>query len=57
MIMRIPNSKFLIPNFFLAFSLASSAADARVVRLRVERREIVLNGHAFGAAAGIGHAA
>jgi hypothetical protein len=48
--MRIPNSKFLIPNFFLAFSLASSAADARVVRLRVERREIVLDGRPFGAA-------
>jgi hypothetical protein len=50
MIMRIPRSTFLIPNVFLAFSLASSAADARVVRLRVERREIVLNGRAFGAA-------
>jgi Alpha/beta hydrolase domain len=50
LIMRIPNSKFLIPNLFLAFSLASSAADARVVRLRVERREIVLNGRPFGAA-------
>jgi hypothetical protein len=48
--MRIPHSKFLIPNFFLAFSLASSAADARVVRLRVERREIVLDGRPFGAA-------
>src|SRR5438552_9465235 len=48
--MRIPHSKFLIPNFFLAFSLASSAADARVVRLRIERREPVLNGRLFGAA-------
>jgi hypothetical protein len=48
--MRIPNSKFLIPNLFVALSLASSAADARVVRLRIERREIVLNGRPFGAA-------
>src|SRR5215211_8174285 len=30
--------------------LAASAADARVVRLRIERREPVLNGRAFGAA-------
>ena len=30
--------------------LAASAADARVVRLRVERREVILNGRAFGAA-------
>src|SRR5439155_361771 len=30
--------------------LASSAADARVVRLRIERREVVLNGRWFGAA-------
>jgi alpha/beta hydrolase family protein len=30
--------------------LAASTADARVVRLRVERREVVLNGRAFGAA-------
>src|SRR6478736_10484300 len=30
--------------------LAASVADARVVRLRVERREPVLNGRAFGAA-------
>jgi hypothetical protein len=30
--------------------LAASAADARVVRLRIERREAVLNGRAFGAA-------
>src|SRR5207247_2434976 len=50
MIMRIPNSKFLMPNFFLALSLVSSAADARVVRLRIERRETVLNGRPFGAA-------
>ena len=48
--MRIPNSKFLMPNFFLALSLVSSAADARVVRLRIERRETVLNGRPFGAA-------
>jgi len=30
--------------------LAASAADARVVRLRIERREIVLHGREFGAA-------
>ena len=48
--MRIPNSRFLIPNLFVVLSLASSAADARVVRLRIERREIVLNGRPFGAA-------
>lgn len=29
---------------------ASSLAEARVVRLRIERREVVLNGRAFGAA-------
>src|SRR5438094_7946447 len=29
---------------------ASTTADARVVRLRIERREVVLNGRAFGAA-------
>ncbi|PYR01422.1 MAG: hypothetical protein DMF97_07820, partial [Acidobacteria bacterium] len=33
-----------------ALSLVSSAADARVVRLRIERRETVLNGRPFGAA-------
>ncbi|HJZ70245.1 MAG TPA: alpha/beta hydrolase domain-containing protein [Vicinamibacterales bacterium] len=30
--------------------LTASAAEARVVRLRIERREVVLNGRAFGAA-------
>src|SRR3954468_15165739 len=30
--------------------LAASAADAGVVRLRIERREVVLDGRAFGAA-------
>jgi hypothetical protein len=30
--------------------LAASAADARVVRLRIERREVVLDGRRFGAA-------
>src|SRR5262249_14279779 len=30
--------------------LTATAADARVVRLRIERREAVLNGRAFGAA-------
>src|SRR6267378_7804355 len=34
----------------LALVLASSVAEARVVRLRVERREPVLNGRPFGAA-------
>ena len=33
-----------------ALLIASSTADARVVRLRIERREPVLNGRAFGAA-------
>jgi hypothetical protein len=31
-------------------ALVASAADARVVRLRIERRELILNGRAFGAA-------
>jgi hypothetical protein len=31
-------------------ALAASAADAGVVRLRIERRELVLDGRAFGAA-------
>jgi len=31
-------------------ALVSTAADARVVRLRIERREVVLGGRAFGAA-------
>src|SRR3954451_3831874 len=30
--------------------LAASAADAHVVRLRIERRELILDGRAFGAA-------
>ena len=30
--------------------LVASAADARVVRLRIERRELILDGRAFGAA-------
>src|SRR5436305_7124143 len=30
--------------------LAASAADAHVVRLRIERREVILDGRAFGAA-------
>ena len=32
------------------FALVSSASEARVVRLRIERREVILNGRAFGAA-------
>jgi len=34
----------------IVICLAASAADARVVRLRIERREIVLHGREFGAA-------
>src|SRR6266850_5979972 len=34
----------------LAVILASSLAEAHVVRLRIERRETVLNGRSFGAA-------
>ena len=34
----------------LSILLTSSLADARVVRLRIERREVILNGRAFGAA-------
>jgi hypothetical protein len=34
----------------LALALTSSLAEARVVRLRIERREAVLNGRPFGAA-------
>jgi hypothetical protein len=33
-----------------ALLFASSVAEARVVRLRIERREVILNGRAFGAA-------
>ena len=34
----------------LALVLTASLAEARVVRLRIERREVILNGRAFGAA-------
>lgn len=34
----------------LALLLIASAAEARVVRLRIERREVVLDGRTFGAA-------
>ena len=34
----------------LALVLTASLAEARVVRLRIERREPVLNGRPFGAA-------
>ena len=34
----------------LLLALSPSLAEARVVRLRIERREVVLNGRAFGAA-------
>src|SRR5207244_10279240 len=40
--------KLLIAAALLA--VTSSIADARVVRLRIERRETVLNGRPFGAA-------
>src|SRR5436190_22806480 len=50
MSIRIPNSKFIIPNFLLVFSIAASLAEARVIRLRIARREVVLTGRPFGAA-------
>ena len=34
----------------LTLAIVSSVAEARVVRLRIERRELILNGRAFGAA-------
>ena len=34
----------------LMLALVSSVTEARVARLRIERREVVLNGRAFGAA-------
>ena len=34
----------------MMLALSASVADARVLRLRIERREVVLNGRAFGAA-------
>ena len=34
----------------VVLACAASAADARVVRLRIERRELILDGRAFGAA-------
>ena len=34
----------------IALALVAGTADARVVRLRIERREVILNGIAFGAA-------
>jgi hypothetical protein len=40
--------KILVSTVML--SLFASAADARVVRLRIERRELILDGRAFGAA-------
>ena len=40
--------KVLVATVMLA--LVSSVADARVVRLRIERRELILDGRAFGAA-------
>ena len=39
-----------LPVVAVMFALAASSAEARVVRLRIERREVVLNGRAFGAA-------
>jgi hypothetical protein len=40
--------RVLVATILLA--LVSSVTEARVVRLRIERREVVLNGRAFGAA-------
>src|SRR5436309_15791756 len=42
--------KSMRTSFFLsiAFALTCSTVDARVVTLRVERREVVLNGRPFG---------
>jgi hypothetical protein len=40
--------KVLVATVMLA--LVSSVTEARVVRLRIERRELILNGRAFGAA-------
>ena len=40
--------KVLLATAILA--LIASAADAGVVRLRIERRELILDGRAFGAA-------
>ncbi len=40
----------MIGKFLLAVALLSTLAEARVVKLRVERREAVLNGKAFGLA-------
>ena len=34
----------------MMLAIVSSVAEARVVRLRIERRELILNGRAFGAA-------
>ena len=40
----------MIGKFLLAVALLSTLAEGRVVKLRVERREAVLNGKAFGLA-------
>src|SRR5690348_4577454 len=40
----------IIPIACLALMAASQTAEARVVRLRIERRELVLGGRSFGAA-------
>lgn len=40
--------KVLVATVMLA--LVSSVTEARVVRLRIERREVILNGRVFGAA-------
>src|SRR5579864_903648 len=40
----------LVVTFALALALTSSVAEAHVVRLRIERREAVVNGRPFGAA-------
>ena len=40
----------LVGAILLVSIMASTTAEARLVRLRVERREVVLNGKAFGLA-------
>src|SRR6185295_10354078 len=45
---EMPNMK--LPITLAILLLAATTADAHVVRLRIERREVVLDGRAFGAA-------
>jgi hypothetical protein len=41
---------FRLAGWFVCVTLAASTAEAGVKRLRIERRQVVLNGQAFGAA-------